>query len=146
VTLEPTELLTLLGKATANGQAFEFHVALVLGRLLGLEKDVALRVGRRLPIERCLDLISELASLPGSQIDSSRVQPWLKVAEAANNARNRVIHSPWYGDPSTGKLQGVITKKAGFDKRSAADLQRDVDTILLATQEAQALLFTGRSS
>jgi hypothetical protein len=143
--VEPTELLTLLGKATSNGQAFEVHVALVLGRLLGLENEVALRVGRRLQISACLDLIAELALLPSSQLDVTRIQPWLKVARTANDARNRVIHSPWYGDPSTGRLQGVITKKGGVETRSAAQLQRDVDSILLATEEAQALLYTGRS-
>jgi len=139
------EFLKLLGKATSNAQTFEVSVHLVLGGCLGLNNELALRLGSHLAISTALDVIAELAPTPNCQLDGRRVQEWLPTARDANAARNRVIHSPWYGDPSTGKMLGVINaKKKGAAvwsvPRSASDLQADSDRMRTTAEAAHALV------
>jgi hypothetical protein len=134
------ELLTLLGKATANGQALELTVALVLGRLLNLPDEPALRIGRRLSIPASLETITELAALASSPLGLDGVKAWVQLARVASDARNRVIHSPWLGDPATGELRGVITRQSGTQSRSAADLQQDITSMWVAIEGGHALV------
>jgi hypothetical protein len=143
--MDADEFHKLLGKATSNAQTFEMAVHLVLGGCLGLNNELALRLGHHLTIRTALEVIAELAATPKCQLDPTRVQHWLPTATEANIARNRVIHSPWVGDPATGKMIGVIdVKKKGPSvwtvPRSAVELQADIDRMRTAAEDGHALL------
>ena len=134
------ELFLRLGKITANAQVFEIVTARVLGSCLGLENDVAIRLARRLQLRACLGLIDELVESENTRLDPEKVKAWLKSADKAVEARNRVMHTAWHGDPKTGELLGVIGRKGLFESRSSDDLQKDHESLAAAVNEAAELL------
>lgn len=134
------ELATELGKVTANAQAFELITFLVLGGCLGLNNDLAIRVGQLLSTNARLGLIEELARLNESRLDPAGVLAWIKMARDANEARNRVIHSPWHGDPETQEMLGVLNRKVAWEARAAEHLKKDRKTLKAAIDGAAKLI------
>lgn len=143
--MDADEFLKMLGKATSNAQSFEVSVHLVLGGCLGLNIELAMRLGAHLAIGTALDVLAEVAATPKCHLDGTQVHQWLPSARQANTARNRVIHSPWYGDPSTGKMLGVLNaRKKGAavwaESRSATDLRKDIDLLQTVAEEAHRIV------
>jgi hypothetical protein len=138
--MKADELLTRLGKVTANAQVFEILTARILGTCIGVETDLAIRVTRRLQLRASLGLIDELVETGSSRVDPDKVRAWLKLADKAIEARNRVMHTAWHGNPKTGEVLGIIGKKGLFESRSSDDLQKDHESIVVAVDEAAKLL------
>jgi hypothetical protein len=73
-------------------------------------------------------------------LEPKDLRAWLKQAQAANEARNRVMHSPWVTDDEGGAVAFVLTKLSVLEPRTQEDLQPDIATLTAAVKGALGLL------
>lgn len=91
-------------------------------------------LGATLGVLQTLVARRECGSTPPAEL-----QAWLPLARAANEARNRAIHSPWVvrEDGSSAVIPKGSMK---LESRTEAELRRDVDLLVLAVEGAADLL------
>lgn len=77
-------------------------------------------------------------------LDPSALASWLKRAKAANQARNRVIHSPWVTREAGGEVGFVLTRGSmKLEPRTEKDLRHDISVLTAAVVGSLELLWPG---
>jgi hypothetical protein len=135
---EHATFLHLLGKATGNAHALEVAIGGLVAAALGVQPVPGRLVAARLGLGGSVDLLRELSTADECGVDGVQLRAWLPTAKRATEARNRVIHSPWFfnDDGPTGTLN---LRQQRFTERTVEDLSADVVTMLGAIQGADSL-------
>jgi hypothetical protein len=116
-----------LGRAVMNSQYFEMAVGVVYARSLGLRDEVGLQRAGKVGVNSALAKIRSRMGLPGYALDPVAVSAWLKLAQRAMEARNVVIHSPWFAETPGGELTRRIPRSSGMmEFADPTDVERTV--------------------
>lgn len=138
--------LRLLGLTTARGHQLELVTAQILARTLTVPESTArllvsaTGVGAALGVLQTLVVQGECGSLPSAGFNA-----WLRQASVANQARNRVIHSPWVMRDAEGDVPDSVLARGSMklEDRTEEDLQRDIELVALAVDSGYELLRQG---
>ena len=139
-TLDRETHLGLLGLATARGHQLEIVTSDLLGRALIVPHAKARLLAASLGQYSALTVLQTLSSRHDcGQLDPAALASWVRKAEAANTARNRVMHSPWVtedGDPGPSLVptRGVLS-----EPRGEAELREDIALMAAAVEAVSAL-------
>jgi hypothetical protein len=94
--------LRLLGEGAGRSQQLELCTAQVLARALPVGESTARLLASKSGQSAILQVLDELARRREcASLDPDAVAAWVKVAQAANQARNRMIHGAWVTDGGT---------------------------------------------
>jgi hypothetical protein len=132
--------LHLLGLTTAMGHQLELVTAQVLARTLMVTESTARLIMPAMGLGAALGVLQTLVARGEcGSVSITGLQAWLPSAKAANEARNRVIHSPWVvlEDGTDAVIPKGSMKLQG---RTEAELRRDVDLLALAAKGGSDLL------
>lgn len=134
--------MQLLGRATGRSHQLELCTAQLLASALAITEPRARLLTQGLGQGGTLRVLATLAARDDcGALDRNRLVEWLKVAKGANEARNRVIHSPWIADGEAATVSGILANGSmRMEPRTEADLRSDVDTLAQAVAQAVALL------
>ncbi len=132
--------LTLLGLATARGHQLEMVTSDLLGRALLVPHAKARLLATSLGQYAAITVLQTLSMRRDcGSLDPAALGAWVKTAEAANAARNRVTHSPWItgdGDPGPSR---VLTRGLLPEPRGEAELRNDIALMAAAVEGASQL-------
>lgn len=127
--MEHESRLQLLGLTTAVSHQLELVTAQILARTIQVTESTARLItgamgpGATLGVLHTLTARKECGSL-----EPAALRSWLPLARRANEARNRVIHSPWV-ERTDGTASVLAKGSMKLESRTAADLRRDVDVM-----------------
>ncbi len=138
------EQLQMLGEATARGHQLELVLAGVLARVLMIDDSTARLLATTMGISSTLNVLHELTRRKVcGQVDEASLKSWLGAAKYANEARNRVVHSPWVrgdGHRDVDALSVVAKRSMELEPRSRKELHDDIDALAEAVAGANKLL------
>ena len=134
--------IQLLGRATGRSHQLELCTAQVLARVLAVAESRARLLTQGLGQGGTLRVLTTLAARNDcGTLDREGVLAWIKVAKAAAEARNRVIHSPWIADGQAESVTAVLVSGSMMlQPRTEADLRSDIETLADAVARGVALL------
>jgi hypothetical protein len=132
----------LLGEATGRGQQLELCTTQMLARGLSISESKARLLTNAMGEHGALAVLQALAERKEcGGLDASALVAWLKKAKAANQARNRVIHSPWIRRGADGEAGFVLTRGSmKLEPRTEKDLRHDISALTAAVVSALELL------
>lgn len=132
--------LQLLGRTTARSHQLELVTAQILARTLRVNESTARLIMPAMGLGATLGVLQTLVARGECGSTSpTRLEAWLPLAKAANEARNRVIHSPWVVREDG--THAVIPKGSmKLQGRTEAELRKDVDVLALAVEGGSDLL------
>jgi hypothetical protein len=140
MTLDPVDEHNLrLGKAVMNSHALELVALIVLAQSLGVSIQVGSIVSNHAGLRSTLAIIRSVSELPDYPLDAGAVKEWLKLAERAVTARNRVIHTPWMQTES-GQLAATLHPGWVTHPAASTDVDEDADLLMKTALAGQALL------
>jgi hypothetical protein len=137
--------LRLLGLLTARSHQLELVTAQIMARAIDVPESTgrllvsATGIGAALGVLQVLVAQGEVGSLSRDAFGN-----WLRQARAANQARNRVIHSPWVVRDEEAEVPDAVLARGSMTlvDRTDDDLQRDVDVVAVAVVGGYELLRT----
>ena len=132
----------LLGEATGRSQQLELCTTQLLARGLSISESSARLLTNAMGEHGALTVLQALAERKEcGGLDASALVAWLKKAKDANQARNRVIHSPWIRRGGDGEAGFVLTKGSmRLEPRTENDLRHDISALTAAVVGALELL------
>jgi hypothetical protein len=133
--------LRLLGEGAGRSQQLELCTAQVLARALPVGESTARLLASKSGQSAILQVLDELARRREcASLDPDAVAAWVKVAQAANQARNRMIHGAWVTDGGTEVAAVLANGSMKIVPRSEWELQSDIDALATAVKAALQLL------
>ena len=133
--------LRLLGEATGRSQQLELCTTQMLARALAIPESNARLLTTAMGQHGTFGVLERLATRKEcGRLEPKDLRAWLKQAQAANEARNRVMHSPWVTDDEGEGVTFVLTRLSVLEPRAQEDLERDIATLTAAVRGALSLL------
>lgn len=134
------EHMRLLGEATGRSQQLELCTAQILARALGVEESVARLLASKMGHSALLNVLAELATKSQcGRLDAKALASWARQAQVANQARNRVIHSPWIAKDD-GDIAFILANGSmAVVARNEDDLREDIAALEQAVHRALEL-------
>ena len=138
--MDHKERLQLLGLTTAVSHQLELITAQVLARTLTISDSTARLVASAMGVGAALGVMQTLTSRQETgPLDRSALRAWLLLAKNANEARNRVIHTPWV-ESLDGQARVLAKGSMKLESRTEEDLRADIKAIEVAVRGGYQLL------
>lgn len=132
--------LQLLGLTTAVSHQLELVTAQILARALKVSESTARLVSSAMGVGSALGVMQTLTIRRESgSLEPRALRSWLNLAKSANEARNRVIHTPWV-DPFDGPALVLAKGSMKLESRTEEDLRADIEAIRIAVRDGYQLL------
>lgn len=130
------------GEATGRGQQLELCTTQMLARGLSISESSARLLTNAMGEHGALAVLQALAKRKErGGLDASVLVGWLKKAKAANQARNRVLHSPWVTSGAGGEVGFVLSRGSmKLEPRTEKDLRQDISALTAAVVGALEIL------
>jgi len=131
------EHLRLLGEGTGRSQQLELCTTQVLSRALSVAESTARLLASKLGQAATLQVLDELASRGEcASLDPGALAAWVKIAQRANQARNRIIHGAWVTDGGSHVVAILANGSMKTVPRNEAELRGDIDALATAVKTA----------
>lgn len=132
--------LQLLGLTTAMSHQLELVTAQILARTLLISESTARLVAGAMGVGSALGVMQTLTTRQeGGSLDPSALRSWLNLGKTANEARNRVIHTPWV-ESFDGPTRVLAKGSMKLESRTEDDLMADIEAIKVAVRSGYQLL------
>jgi hypothetical protein len=134
--------LRLLGLLTARSHQLELVTAQIMARAITVPESTGRLLVSATGVGAALSVLQALATRGETGLLSrGALSDWLRQAKVANQARNRVIHSPWVVRDEAEVPDAVLARGSmTLVDRTDEDLQQDVRLVAVAVDGGYELL------